>query len=53
MAERVAPRLLPIPADAHLALTNPQHCSKPLLWIVVFYPHNDLMGILNFFSAKS
>ena len=53
MAERVAPRLLPIPADPHLALTNPQHYSKPLLWIVIFYPHNDLMAILNFFSAMS
>lgn len=36
MAEHVAPRLVLILAGAHLALTNPQHCSKPLLWIVVF-----------------
>lgn len=51
MAEHVAPRLVLILAGAHLALT-PALLQAPSMDCCI-YPHGDLMGILNCFSAKS
>ena len=53
MAEHLVPRLLLILTDVHLALIDPPALLQAPLWIVLFYPHSDLMESLNFVGAKS